>query len=306
MPSYRLASYQAAGGARAGIVIGEHVFDLAAATGNPADAALVAFYADWEAAPARLAAALAAGPTAAAMPLAQTKLLAPLLYPGAIYCAGANYQDHAAEMNARQGRPPDPDPHTLGLKAWHFIKASRSVTHPDATVTLPRASKSVDWEVELAAVIGRPAKDVGEARALDHVTGYLIANDLSARDLGFREQLPPANPFRTDWLAHKSFDGSCPLGPWIVPANEIGDPQNLDLKLWVNDVLKQDSNTGKMIFTLAEQIAQLSSRITLYPGDVILTGTPAGVGAGRGEFLKSGDVVRLWIDRIGTLTNAMA
>ena len=129
---------------------------------------------------------------------------------------------------------------------------------------------------------------------------------MSARDLGFREPLPPQNPFRTDWLAHKSFDGSCPLGPWIVPASEIGDPQNLGLKLWVNDVLKQDSNTGKMIFTLAEQIAQLSSRITLHPGDVILTGTPAGVGAGRGEFLKPGDVVRLWIEKIGTLTNTMA
>ncbi|HEX3413698.1 MAG TPA: fumarylacetoacetate hydrolase family protein [Stellaceae bacterium] len=306
MESYRLISYQAAGGPRAGVVFGEHMFDLAAATGNPGDSALVGFYADWETAPARLADALAAGPKTATMPLAQTKLLAPLLYPGGIYCAGANYQDHAAEMNARQGRPPDPDPHTLGLKAWHFIKACRSVAHPDAMVTLPRASKSVDWEVELAAVIGRPAKDVGESQALDYVTGYLIANDLSARDLGFREQLPPANPFRTDWLAHKSFDGSCPLGPWIVPASEIGDPQNLGLKLWVNDVLKQDSNTGKMIFTLAEQIAQLSSRITLYPGDVILTGTPAGVGAGRGEFLKTGDMVKLWIEKIGTLTNTMA
>jgi len=288
------------------VVVDEQVFDLATTTGNPGDSALIGFYADWESGPTRLAAALAAGPKPAVMPLAEAKLLAPLLYPGAIYCAGANYQDHAAEMNARQGRPPDPDPHSLGLKAWHFIKASRSVTHPDATVTLPRASKSVDWEVELAAVIGRPAKDVSEVRALDYVTGYLIANDLSARDLGFREQLPPANPFRTDWLAHKSFDGSCPLGPWIVPASEIGDPQNLGLKLWVNDVLKQDSNTGKMIFTLAEQITQLSSRVTLYPGDVILTGTPAGVGAGRGEFLKPGDVVRLWIEKIGTLTNTMA
>jgi hypothetical protein len=113
--------------------------------------------------------------------LAQTRLLAPLLYPGAIYCAGANYSDHAAEMNARQGRPPDPDPHTLGLKAWHFIKASRAVTHPNATVALPRASKAVDWEAELAAVIGRAAKDVPQRTALDHVAGYLRANDLSAR-----------------------------------------------------------------------------------------------------------------------------
>jgi 2-keto-4-pentenoate hydratase/2-oxohepta-3-ene-1,7-dioic acid hydratase in catechol pathway len=147
---------------------------------------------------------------------------------------------------------------------------------------------------------------VAEADALDYVSGYLIANDLSARDLGSREPMPVASPFRTDWLAHKSFDGSCPLGPWIVPAGEIGDTQNLGLKLWVNDALKQDSNTGKMIYTLAEQIAQLSSRITLHPGDVILTGTPAGVGAGRGEFLKPGDVVNLLVEKIGTLTNTMA
>jgi 2-keto-4-pentenoate hydratase/2-oxohepta-3-ene-1,7-dioic acid hydratase in catechol pathway len=306
MPSYKLATYQAAGGPCAGVVVDDRVYELAAQTGEHQHASLLGYYADWPEAETRLERALAAGPRGAAQPLAQVKLLAPLLYPGAIYCAGANYRDHAAEMNARQGRPPDPDPHTLGLKAWHFIKASRSVTHPDATVTLPRASKSVDWEVELAAVIGRAAKDVPEARALQYVAGYTIGNDLSARDLGFREALPPANPFRTDWLAHKSFDGSCPLGPWIVPASEIGDPQNLGLRLWVNDVLKQDSNTGKMIYTLAEQIAQLSSRLTLHPGDVIMTGTPAGVGAGRGEFLKPGDVVRLWIEKIGTLTNTMA
>jgi 2-keto-4-pentenoate hydratase/2-oxohepta-3-ene-1,7-dioic acid hydratase in catechol pathway len=306
MPNHKLATFEAVDGPRAGVVIDDRVYELAAQTEEPRHASLLGYYADWPQSESRLERALAAGPRGAARPLAQTRLLAPLLYPGAIYCAGANYQDHAAEMNARQGRPPDPDPHTLGLKAWHFIKASRSVTHPDATVVLPRASKSVDWEIELAAVIGRAAKDVPEADALRYVAGYTIGNDLSARDLGFREQLAPANPFRTDWLAHKSFDGSCPLGPWIVSASEIGDPQTLDLKLWVNDVLKQDSNTGNMIYTLAEQIAQLSSRITLNPGDVIMTGTPAGVGAGRGEFLKPGDIVRLWIDKIGTLTNTMA
>jgi 2-keto-4-pentenoate hydratase/2-oxohepta-3-ene-1,7-dioic acid hydratase in catechol pathway len=174
-----------------------------------------------------------------------------------------------------------------------------------AAVTLPRASKAVDWEAELAAVIGRTAKDVPQRTALDHVAGYLCANDLSARDLGTREPLPLDNPFRTDWLAHKSFDGSCPLGPWIVPSEEVGDPHNLAIKLWVNDVLKQDSNTGNMIYNLAEQIEQLSSRITLYPGDVILTGTPAGVGAGRGEFLKSGDIVKVSIEKLGTLVTTM-
>jgi len=304
MTSYKLASYQDQRGVRAGAIVEDRVYDLAALTGLASDDTVRGFLLDWKAATARLVASLAR-PRAEGTPLAQVKLLAPVLYPGAIYCAGANYQDHADEMSARQGRPPEPDPHTLGLKPWHFIKASTAVTHPDAAVTLPKAAKNVDWEVELGAVIGAPAKDVPAARALDYVAGYVAANDLSARDLGFREALPAANPFRADWVAHKSFDGSCPLGPWIVPAADIPDPQNLALKLWVNDIIKQDSHTRRMIFTLAEQIEQLSSRITLHPGDIVLTGTPAGVGAGRGEFLKPGDTVRIWIEKIGTLTNRM-
>jgi 2-keto-4-pentenoate hydratase/2-oxohepta-3-ene-1,7-dioic acid hydratase in catechol pathway len=164
----------------------------------------------------------------------------------------------------------------------------------------------MDWEVELAAVIGKAAKNVPMNKALSYVAGYTIANDLSARDRGHRPHIPADSPFKADWVAHKSFDGSCPLGPWIVPAGDIKDPQNLGIKLWVNDVLKQDSNTSQMIFNLAEQIAHLSSRLTLHPGDLILTGTPAGVGAGRGEFLQAGDVVRLWIEDIGTISNKMA
>jgi 2-keto-4-pentenoate hydratase/2-oxohepta-3-ene-1,7-dioic acid hydratase in catechol pathway len=209
-------------------------------------------------------------------------------------------------MNKAHGRPPEPDPHTLGLQSWHFIKASRSLSHPGATVKISDYSKMMDWEVELAAVIGRKAKNVPQKSALAYVAGYTAANDLSARDRGRRPHVPDTSPFKADWVAHKSFDGSCPLGPWIVPASDIPDPQNLGLKLWVNDVLKQDSNTGQMIFNLAEQIAHLSSRLTLHPGDLILTGTPAGVGAGRGEFLKGGDVVKIWIERIGSLTSKMA
>ena len=133
-----------------------------------------------------------------------------------------------------------------------------------------------------------------------------IANDLSARDRGRRAGVPDASPFKWDWTKHKTFEGSCPLGPWIVPASDIGDPQKLGLKLWVNGVLKQDSNTSDMIFNLAEQIEQLSAGMTLYPGDLILTGTPAGVGAGRGEFLKAGDVVKLWVENIGEIENRMA
>ena len=155
-------------------------------------------------------------------------------------------------------------------------------------------------------MLGRTAKHVSEGKALAYVAGYTCANDLSARDRGRRPHVADTSPFKADWVAHKSFDGSCPLGPWIVPATDIEDPQDLAMKLWVNGVLKQDSNTGRMIYTLAEQIAHLSSRLTLHPGDLILTGTPAGVGAGRAEFLKAGDVVKIWIAEIGEISNKTA
>ena len=183
--------------------------------------------------------------------------------------------------------------------------AAHAIADPGTLVKISGYSEQMDWEIELAAVIGRTAKDVAADKALGYVAGYTIANDLSARDRGKRANMPDASPFKWDWTKHKTFDGSCPLGPWIVPASDIGDPQKLGLKLWVNGVLKQDSNTSEMIFTLAEQIAQLSVGMTLHPGDIILTGTPAGVGAGRGEFLKAGDAVKLWIENIGKIENRM-
>jgi 2-keto-4-pentenoate hydratase/2-oxohepta-3-ene-1,7-dioic acid hydratase in catechol pathway len=308
MAGYKLATYQSADGPRAGLVIDDTVFDAAKLTGKPAYSTVLNIITDWSAAKSALkeAAAKAGKGRVKGQPLAKTKLRAPLLWPYTIYCAGSNYADHAAEMARKMNRPIEADPHTLGLKAWHFIKAARSVADPGATVKISNVSDKVDWEVELAAVIGRPARDVPESKALSYVAGYMCANDLSARDRGPRPNLSDSSPFKADWTKHKSFDGSCPLGPWIVPASEIRDPQNLGMKLWVNGDLKQDSNTKEMIFNLAEQIAQLSSGMTLYPGDVILTGTPAGVGAGRGEFLKKGDVVKIWIEKIGELTNKLA
>jgi 2-keto-4-pentenoate hydratase/2-oxohepta-3-ene-1,7-dioic acid hydratase in catechol pathway len=301
---YRLVTY-AAESPRAGLVIGEEVFDAAALTGHPGYSTVLGILEDWAVAEPRLARATVA--PGKGMPLAGTRLLAPIRWPSAIYCAGANYADHAAEMARAQNRPPPPDPHTLGLKPWHFIKAGRStLAAPGEAVAITGMSQTMDWEIELAAVIGRAAKNVPLAQALDYVAGYTIANDLSARDMGRRTGVPDDSPFKFDWVAHKNFDGACPLGPWIVPASDIPDPQNLGLKLWVNDAVKQDSNTGKMIFSIAEQIAHLSSRITLNPGDVVLTGTPSGVGAARKEFLKPGDEVKLWIEHVGTLTNRMA
>ena len=306
--AYKLATYQSADGPRAGLVVDDKVFDAAKLTGKAAYASVIGILEDWKAAEGalRAAAAKAAKSKVQSRPLKGTKLLAPVLWPSAIFCAGANYADHAAEMNKFNGRPPEPDPHTLGLESWHFIKASRSIANPGATVKISDYSSKMDWEIELVAVIGRKAKNVPQAKALAYVAGYTVANDLSARDRGRRPHVADTSPFKADWVAHKSFDGSCPLGPWIVPARDIPDPQNLGLKLWVNDVLKQDSNTGQMIFNLAEQIAHLSSRLTLHPGDLILTGTPAGVGAGRNEFLKAGDVVKMWIEGLGGLSNTMA
>jgi 2-keto-4-pentenoate hydratase/2-oxohepta-3-ene-1,7-dioic acid hydratase in catechol pathway len=312
---YKLATYQASDGPRAGLVIDDKVFDAAALTRKPAYASVLGILADWRAADGALRKAAASVGTSVkrgaksskvkSRPLAKTKLLAPVRFPSAIFCAGSNYADHANEMAARENRPLPPDPHTLGLKAWHFMKAPRAITDPGARVKISGYSEQMDWEIELAAVIGRTAKDVAADKALSYVAGYTIANDLSARDRGKRGNMPDASPFKWDWTKHKTFDGSCPLGPWIVPASDIGDPQQLGLKLWVNGVLKQDSNTSEMIFTLAEQIAQLSVGMTLHPGDIILTGTPAGVGAGRGEFLKAGDVVKLWIEKIGEIENRM-
>jgi 2-keto-4-pentenoate hydratase/2-oxohepta-3-ene-1,7-dioic acid hydratase in catechol pathway len=308
MAAYKLATYQSSIGPRAGLVIDDKVLDAAKLTGKVAYATVLGILEDWRAAQGALkkAAANAGKSRVKGLPLGRTKLLAPVRWPSAIYCAGANYADHAAEMARRMNRPMEPDPHSQGLKAWHFIKAGRTLTDPGATVKISGVSDQVDWEVELAAVIGRPAKNVRQEKALSYVAGYTAASDLSARDRGRRANISDTSPFKADWTKHKTFDGSCPLGPWIVPASDIGDPQNLGLKLWVNDVLKQDSNSKHMIFNLAEQIEQLSNAMTLHPGDLILTGTPAGVGSARGEFLKAGDVVKIWIEKIGTLTTKIA
>ena len=303
MPGYKLATYKSADSARAGLVIGDEVFDVAKLTGKASYATVLGILEDWRAAQGALknAARNAAKSRIKAMPLGRTKLLAPIRWPSAVYCAGANYADHAAEMARRMNRPLEPDPHSQGLKAWHFMKASRTLADPGATVKVSDLSQEVDWEVELVAVIGRTARNVPQEKALSYVAGYTAANDLSARDRGRRAKVSDTSPFKADWTKHKTFDGSCPLGPWIVPASDIGDPQDLALKLWVNDVLKQDSNSKDMIFNVAEQIEQLSNGMTLYPGDLILTGTPAGVGSARGEFLKPGDVVKIWIEKIGAL-----
>jgi len=234
------------------------------------------------------------------------RLLPPLHPFGSMYCAGANYRSHVLEMARVNQQEPDEDPKLSGQKPWHFIKPSRvcAVGH-EAVVRRPALSQRVDWEAELAVIIGKKAERVSLDEALRFVAGYACANDFSARDLSRRPQVQPGSPFRFDWLAHKCFTGSSPVGPSLVPASLVPDPQALGIRLSVNGQIKQDANTSDMIFSVAEQISQLSSVLTLYPGDVVLTGTPAGVGSATQTFLQAGDRVCVDIDGLGVLTTTM-
>jgi 2-keto-4-pentenoate hydratase/2-oxohepta-3-ene-1,7-dioic acid hydratase in catechol pathway len=310
MSAYKLLTYQVDGRPRAGILVADRVYDAHEVTGTAGYASVLGILDDWaraEPALREIARSIGSGSRApGGIALTQARLLAPVLYPGEIFCAGGNYTDHMAEMAAAMGRTAGPSMKDLGEMPWHFLKSGRSsIVGPDAQVALPAYSTMVDWEIELAAVIGRAAKDVSVDQALGHVAGYTIANDLSARDAMKRPKTPPTSPMHVDWVGHKCFDGSCPIGPWIVPAAEISNPHQLGLKLWVNGELMQDSNTSQLIFDVAEQISALSARVTLQPGDLILTGTPAGVGMARKRFLQKNDVVKLWIEEIGEMSHCM-
>jgi 2-keto-4-pentenoate hydratase/2-oxohepta-3-ene-1,7-dioic acid hydratase in catechol pathway len=242
--------------------------------------------------------------TADAIPLRDVRFLAPILYPGAIFCAGANYRDHVAEMSKALNLPAEPDPHEVGLKPWHFMKASAGcVCGTGELIRLPSYSTKVDWEAEIAVIIGRDCRNVRTERAMEFVAGLSIVNDLSARDHLKRPGVKVESPFHFDWVSQKCFDGALPFGPWICPLDDIDDIENLGIRLWVNEELMQDSSSSNMIFSIAEQIAHLSTRLTLRPGDVIATGTPAGCGTPRGIFLKAGDRVRISVDHLGTLIN---
>ena len=252
---------------------------------------------DWDNASAKLAGIGAK--LSSREPVNGAKLVAPLPNPRNIYFAGANYTDHVEEMQKKLGLTPEANWKESGQKPWHSLQATTGVVGPNAVVARPQNSPMLDWEIELAVIIGKRCRDVPVDRAYDYVAGYTIANDLSARDHVKRKAVPMDSPFHYDWIAQKSFDGGCPMGPAMTPHADIGDPSNLDLKLWVNDELMQDSNTSKLIFNVADQVSYLSTRITLMPGDVIITGTPSGVGMARGKFLQPGDKVRQMIENIG-------
>ena len=221
--------------------------------------------------------------------------LAPPFRPGRFFCAAANYTEHAEEMGTVLAAKAESKPYI-------FMKPDTALIGHNDTVIIPKATSQVDWEIELAAVIGCEARHLSIDEALDCVAGYTVINDISARDLNERDDFP----FKMDWFQGKCFDTFAPLGPWLVPSSCIDDPHDLKMQLSVNDEVMQDSTTAAMIFDTREQIAYLTSILTLKPGDVIATGTPTGVGMGRGIFLKPGDVMEATIESIGTLRNPVA
>lgn len=227
--------------------------------------------------------------------VADVRLLAPLPRPlRNVWCVGRNYHAHAKELSASVFKDNDANPESWPIV---FTKVPECVVGPHDAVQLPAGvSEQIDYEAELAVVIGRGGKNIARAVALQHVFGYTIVNDVTARDVQMRHQ---------QWDMGKSFDTFCPMGPWIVTADEL-DGTLTRVRCWVNGELRQDGSTEQMIFDIPTLIETVSRGITLYPGDVIATGTPAGVGMGLSppRYLRTGDRVRVEIDGIGSIENA--
>lgn len=294
----RLISFEADGATRIGAIRQDEVVDLkealgAAAVKSPADAVLsdmCAFLA-WRACDFRDLDPVVAGASGTAVrPLSDVRLLAPVTRPGKIIGVGRNYGAHAAEGGL--GRQEEPR---------LFVKMATSVIGPDEPIVCPKGIVKLDWEVELAAVVGRTMKDVSVEDALSHVAGYVLLNDVSAREYQF-DVAPPQTTFA------KSIDTFTPMGPWLATADTFDGAGDHDLSCHVNDKVMQEGNTHDMIFPTAYILSYVSRFVTLEPGDVIATGTPSGVGHFRDPpiYLKAGDTVRMEIPGLGTLTNPVA
>ncbi|MBP7999424.1 MAG: fumarylacetoacetate hydrolase family protein [Chloroflexi bacterium] len=282
----RLISYQYHKQNGIGAVLGEQVIDLTPIAGD-----MVAFI-EQGAAAHTAAATLLQQPTQV-IPLADVTLLAPIPRPRRnIFCLGLNYVEHAAESYTARGRAVELPDHPI-----IFTKATNTVIGPEAPIPYdPTVTTQLDWEVELGVIIGQRCKNVPRETAMSVIFGYTIINDVSARDLQRQHK---------QFHKGKSLDGTCPMGPWIVTTDEIPDPQNLRLTCRVNGIVKQDDHTSHMLFNIATTIAILSHGMTLEAGDVIATGTPAGVGFARTppEFMVPGDVLESEIEQIGLLRN---
>jgi 2-keto-4-pentenoate hydratase/2-oxohepta-3-ene-1,7-dioic acid hydratase in catechol pathway len=288
----KLVTYHDGQGPRAGVLAadGEAVFDAGRLLGEPAGVGLLDLIGRWD----NVAARLAAGQTEP-FPLSSVRLLAPIPEPARnVMCVGKNYRDHSAEF-ARSGFDADPGA-DIPARPVIFTKSPGSVIGPGDSID-PHLSltRGLDYEAELAVIIGPGGRGIPAQRAWDHVWGYTIINDVTARDLQRDHK---------QWFLGKSLDTFCPMGPWAVTADEA-DASALSVRCWVNGELRQKASTRDLIFGIPELIETLSAGLTLRPGDIIATGTPAGVGLGFSppRFLAPGDVVTVEIEGLGTLTN---
>ncbi|MSS72343.1 MAG: FAA hydrolase family protein [Candidatus Latescibacteria bacterium] len=278
----KLVSYGEAGSERAGLVVGERILDInRAAPDLPSEVKRI-LERGMLPAVEKLAARAGGIRDDWFVGLKSVRLGAPVTRPGTIVCIGLNYKDHAEENNLPLPKAP-----------LMFCKASSCVVGPADDVVLPPHSGNIDWEVELGVVIGQVARRVKASEAFDVVAGYVASNDVSGREAQFGDG---------QWFRGKSFDTFAPMGPYLVTKDEAPDPHNLHISMKVNGEYKQRSNTSNLIFKLPELIEYVTAGLTLYPGDVISTGTPAGVGAcfKPPQFLKAGDVMEMEVEGVGT------
>lgn len=256
---------------------------------------LMNLFDDWAVAEAQLAALVStiaghASPRVQPTPSVDD-FMTPLQYPSKLILGGANYYEHMfKDANKPDFRKED------SLPVFFLKPPTTSLVGCGKTVRFPVQSKQLDWEIELAVIVGKKLRRASQEEVREGIAGYAVGLDLSARDW----QMNPRHPWKFDLFTGKAFDDGCPLGPKLVPARFV-DPGNLRLRLWVNGEIKQDAHTSDMIWPVAEQVSILSEHVTLEPGDILLTGTPAGVGMFTGTFLKVGDVVEAEIDGLGTL-----
>jgi 2-keto-4-pentenoate hydratase/2-oxohepta-3-ene-1,7-dioic acid hydratase in catechol pathway len=270
----KLASFENAAGRQTGVVTGDTITPTGVA------GTMIDIIANWEALKPDVVRNTANG---VAVPLSSVQLLAPVLRPGKVFAIGLNYADHIAESKMA----------TPEHQVW-FTKAVTSINGPYAPILIGKTGPFVDYEIELVAIIGKGGKHISRERAHEHVFGYCVGNDVTERLWQHTT---------AQWSLGKSFDTHAPIGPWITTADEIPDPHALDLRCFVNGDKRQESNTRHLVFDVWAQIAHLSQAMTLEPGDVIFTGTPAGIGATMDprQFLQPGDVLRSEIDGLGVM-----
>ena len=318
--AFRLGTFAGPAGVFAGLVLGEDVLDIGrcarAGAFGPAPSVL-GLLADWDRSFAALQhlAERATAETPASDRFAGAhhrfgalRVLAPVQRPPKMLYAAANYREHVEGMRktfrneglAEIDPAKDYKPNKQDAQPYLFAKAVTSLSGPFDDIVLPPGMERIDWEAELAVVIGRPGKNVPAARAMDHVAGFMTTNDVSCRDRTFRTDRPS---IRSDWLGGKSWDTFAPMGPFLVPRAFVPDHANLRVWCAVNGEVKQDGNSGDMVFNTEDQIEYASRMLTLEPGDVFATGTPGGTGQERLEFLKAGDVVETEVADFGRQRN---